>query len=269
MDAAPLLVEQRGAVRLITFNRPERMNALGGGMVQALLAAFEEAAGDDATGALVITGAGRGFCAGADLSNGGPAGRADRGDGGRSRRQRIDPLGAAGRTVLALRGMEKPVIAAVNGVAAGAGFGLATACDLRLASTEARFSTIFIKRGLAPDFGSSYFLPRIVGISVATEMFLTGRMLDAAEAARIGLVSRVLPPERLLKEALLLAEEIAAGPPLALQYTHRALSRSLENSLEEQLTLEWAGQSVCLASEDAREGIAAWAERRAPVWKGR
>jgi 2-(1,2-epoxy-1,2-dihydrophenyl)acetyl-CoA isomerase len=269
MNDSPLLVEQRGAVRLITLNRPERMNALGGGMVEALLATFADAARDDGTGSLVMTGAGRGFCAGADLGNGGPAGRIARADGGRSRRERIDPLGAAGRTILALRGMEKPVIAAVNGVAAGAGFGLATACDLRLASTEARFSTIFIKRGLAPDFGSSYFLPRIVGISVATEIFLTGRMLGADEAAKIGLVSRVLPPERLLKEAMRLAEEVAAGPPLALQYTQRALSRSLDNSLEEQLALEWAGQTVCLASEDAREGIAAWTEKRAPVWKGR
>lgn len=268
MDYQEILVEQRGGVRLITLNRPEQLNAITGRMTNELIHVFDAAATDDATGALVITGAGRGFCAGADLTGGTPADRRTNGDP-RSRRQRIDPLAAAGRVILALRGVEKPVIAAVNGAAAGAGFGLATACDLRLASTEARLSTIFIKRGVAPDFGSSYFLPRIVGISKATEMFLTGEMLDAAQAERIGLVSRVLPPERLLKEAMLLAEQLAGGPPLAMQYTHRALSHSLANTLEEQLTLEWAGQTVCLASEDAREGFAAWQEKRAPVWKGR
>jgi len=268
MDYEQITVEQRGGVRLVTLDRPERLNALTGRLCRELIDVCDGAARDDSTGALVISGAGRGFCAGADLGTDDGLG----GDGAAaapSRRERLDPLGMAGRVILALRGVEKPVVAAVNGVAAGAGLGLATACDLRLASTEARFSTIFIKRGLAPDFGSSYFLPRIVGMSKATEMFLTGEMLDAQAAERIGLVSRVLPPERLMKEAMLLAETLADGPPLAMQYTHRALSHSLENTLEAQLRLEWAGQTACLASEDAREGIRAWTEKRAPSWTGR
>jgi 2-(1,2-epoxy-1,2-dihydrophenyl)acetyl-CoA isomerase len=263
MEYETLTVEQRGAVRLVTFNRPERLNALNNRMATDLIDLFTDTARDDATVAVVLTGAGRGFCAGADLSSG------DVVSGGDSRQERLDPVANVGRMILALRAMEKPVIAAVNGVAAGAGFGIASAADVRLASTEARFSTIFIKRGLAPDCGSSYFLPRIVGLTRATEMFLTGEMLDAEAAARCGLVSRVLPPERLLKESLTLAETLASGPPVAIQLTLRALGSSLENNLEEQLTLEWAGQTVCTASEDAREGIDAWLEKRAPAWKGR
>lgn len=262
-----ITVEQQGGVRVITLNRPERMNALSAQMSMELRETFADVTTDDGTGAVVITGAGRGFCAGADLTGGGPT--ANRGGGERPRHSRIDPLGGAGQVILGLRGMEKPVIAAVNGPAAGAGFGLATACDLRIASTEARFTTVFIKRGLAPDYGSSYFLPRIIGISRATEMFLTGQMLDATEALAVGLVSLVVPPERVLKEAITLATTLAEGPPLAMQLTARALNASLQNTLEEHLVLEWAGQTVCLASEDAREGVTAWLEKRSPAWKGR
>ena len=262
MDYEDITIEQRGSVRLVTLNRPERLNALTSRMATELIEVFTETARDDSAGAVVLTGEGRGFCAGADLSTGDVMAAT-------TRRDRLDPLAWVGRMILALRAMEKPVIAAVNGVAAGAGIGIASAADIRLASSEARFTTVFIKRGLAPDCGASYFLPRIVGMSRATELFLTGEMLDAEAAARDGLVSRVVPPERLLKEALTLAESLAGGPPVATQLTMRALSHSLENSLEEQLTLEWAGQTVCLASADAREGIDAWLEKRQPVWQGR
>jgi len=269
MDEQQILVEQHGGVRLVTLNRPERLNGFTGRMIAALIDQFDQAAQDDGTGALVLTGSGRAFSAGADLSSeeglGGGRGSAS----GPNRREKLDPLGAVGRLILALRAVEKPVIAAVNGVAAGGGFGLMSACDLRLASTAARFSTVFIRRGLAPDCGASYFLPRIVGVARATELFLSGEMLDTETALRDGLVSRVLPPDDLLPEALALAARLAGGPPLATQLTLRALEGSLQNTLEEQLLLEWAGQGVCLRSEDAREGIAAFLQKRQPVWKGR
>lgn len=267
MTTDELLYDRTGHVATLTLNRPERMNAISGPMLRAFSQALVDADRDSDVRVIVITGAGRGFCAGADLTGGGPT--ANRGGGERLRQSRIDPLGGAGQVILGLRGMEKPVIAAVNGPAAGAGFGLAAACDLRIASTEARFTTVFIKRGLAPDYGSSYFLPRIIGISRATEMFLTGQMLDATEALAVGLVSRVVPPERALKEAITLAATLAEGPPLAMQLTARALNASLQNTLAEHLALEWAGQTVCLASEDAREGVTAWLEKRSPAWKGR
>lgn len=249
-------------VLVITFNRPEFLNALGGRLVPEFIDACVRARRDDEVRVVVVTGTGRGFCAGADLSRGTPSA------GDSSRYSRLDRMGSAGEFMLALRDLDKPTIGAINGVAAGAGFGIATALDIRIASSAARFTTVFIKRGLSPDFGSSYYLPRLVGPARASEIFFTGRFVTAEEAAQIGLVNRVVEPERLLEEALALASELAAGPPQAMTFTKRALQRSLQQTLEQQLELEWTNQRVSLASEDAQEGVLSWKERREPQFNG-
>jgi 2-(1,2-epoxy-1,2-dihydrophenyl)acetyl-CoA isomerase len=250
-------------VLVITLNRPEFLNALGGNLVPEFIDACIRARQDDDVRAIVVTGAGRGFCAGADLSRGTPAG------GGPTRHGRLDRMGRAGEFMMTLRDIDKPTIGAINGVAAGAGFGIATSMDIRIASSEARFTTVFIKRGLSPDFGSSYFLPRLVGPARASEIFYTGRFVSADEAEKIGLVNRVVPPEQLMDEAVALAGELAAGPPQAMTFTKRAIQRSLQNTLEQQLEFEWTNQLVSLTSEDAQEGVLSWRERREPQFKGR
>jgi 2-(1,2-epoxy-1,2-dihydrophenyl)acetyl-CoA isomerase len=164
--------------------------------------------------------------------------------------------------VLNIYNCDKPVIAAVNGVTVGGGFGLCTSMDIRIASDQARFSTVFIKRALGPDFGLSWFLPRLIGPERAAEMFFTGRMVDAAEALSLGIVSKVVPHQSLLDEAMALARTLAKQPPTALTYTRRALQHSPANTLEQQLEFEWANQSRCLASPEFGEGVAAFREKR-------
>lgn len=249
-------------VLTITLNRPEFMNALGGQLIRELVDGLTRARRDDAVRAVVLTGAGRGFCAGADLTSGTPRG------GGPSRYERLDRMGSAGEVIVAMRNLDKPLIGAINGAAAGAGFGIATATDVRIASSAARFATVFIKRGLAPDYGSSFSLPRLVGMARAYEIFFTGRFVLADEALQIGLVNRVVEPEQLMEAATALAREFAAGPPLAMTHTRRALQRSLQNTLEQQLEFEWTNQLQMLASQDAQEGVLAWKEKREPRFAG-
>jgi 2-(1,2-epoxy-1,2-dihydrophenyl)acetyl-CoA isomerase len=251
-------------VLVITFNRPEQLNALGGSLVDEFLDALRKAKFDDDVRAVVVTGAGRGFCAGADLSRGVPGGPRDE-----SRAARLDRMSWPADVILALRDLDKPTIGAINGAAAGAGFGIACAMDVRIASTAARFTTVFIKRGLAPDFAASYHLPRIVGMARAYEMFFTGRFVSAEEAERIGLVNRVVAPDELMPATVAFASELAAGPPMAMTFTRRALQRSLQNTLEQQLEFEWTNQLQASASEDSREGILAWREQRPPRFVGR
>jgi 2-(1,2-epoxy-1,2-dihydrophenyl)acetyl-CoA isomerase len=167
-----------------------------------------------------------------------------------------------GRTILALHYSEKPTIAAVNGVVVGGGFGLCSAFDIRIASEEARFGTIFIKRGLAPDYGLSWYLPRIVGHQRARELFYSGRIVNAQEALELGIVTKVAPPDQLMDETLGFAREIAKHPPTALTYTKRALRQSYSNTIEAQLEFEWANQKASLQSAEFREAAAAFMEKR-------
>ncbi len=213
---------------------------------------------------MVITGAGKGFCAGGDVKD-----MAERRSAGASRNvlEKIAP--SRDRTLLAMREAPQPIIAAVNGAAAGAGMNLALGCDIRLASTAAKFSQAFVKRGLHPDWGGTYFLPRVVGMAKACELIFTGELIDAQEALRLGIVSAVHPPEELLPVARALAQKIADGPPLALRLAKRSLYHNEAADLRTALEVETFAQNICYETEDAAEGARAFVEKRAPVFRGR
>ena len=258
-----LLVAVAEGVATLTLNRPERLNAFTAGLHEELAAALERAAGDDAIRALLITGAGRGFCAGQDLSERKPT----PGEGPRDLSQALEryynPL------IRRLRGLEKPVVAAVNGVAAGAGAGLALACDIVIAAHSASFIEAFSRIGLVPDAGNTFFLPRLVGSARAMAMALTGEAVPAERAAEWGLIWKAVPDGALMSEARGLAVRLAQGPTRALGLTKRALNRSATNDLPAQLDLERDLQREAGQGEDYREGVAAFLEKRPPRFSGR
>ena len=246
-------VTTQDAIATITLNRPDKLNAFTGTMREDLLDALRAAGRDDAVRVVVVTGAGRAFCAGGDVEY--MHGLQQSGDAA-SFRKLLD----AGRdVVLQIVSMEKPVIAAINGVAAGAGCNLALACDYRIASEQAKLSESFVRIGLHPDWGGTWLLPRLVGRSRALEILMTGRMVGAAEAAAIGMVDRVAAD--LATETQTLAKSIADGPPLAIAAIKRALNASERNDLRAQLALEAEHQLRCFESEDAKQRIAAFTRR--------
>ncbi len=256
-----VIVERHDRVMLMRFNRPERMNAMGGTLMPEFTAALEEGTKDDRVGAIVVTGEGRAWCAGADLEAAGQ--RQESSDVPQRRSQSLDTMGP-GRSILAIYKSGKPMIAAVNGVAVGGGFGLCSAFDIRIASDRARFGTIFIKRALASDFGLSYFLPRMVGHERATELFYTGRIVDAEEALQLGIVSRVVPHDQLVDESLEFATQVANQPPTALAFTRRMLQHSQSATIEQQLEFEWPLQRDLLQGPEFKEAVAAFREKREP-----
>src|SRR5438105_1526448 len=244
--------------------RPERLNALGGTLREDVTDGLTRAIDDPDVRVIVITGAGKGFCAGGDVKAMQDANAAGR---PRPLDERVAP--SRDRTVLLMRDSPKPLIAAVNGAAAGAGMNLALACDIRLASSAAKFSQAFVRRGLHPDWGGTYFLPRVVGMAKACEMIFTGELIDANEALRLGIVSTVHPPERLLPATYELAAKIAQGPPIAIRLARRALYRNLQEDLRSALEFETFAQNICADTDDAREGIRAFVEKREPKFTGR
>jgi 2-(1,2-epoxy-1,2-dihydrophenyl)acetyl-CoA isomerase len=260
-----LHLERRERIAIMTLNRPDSLNALNIELREALVHACQELRDDDAIWAVVLTGAGRGFCSGVDL-------RAARPDGehAASREERLDMYGWVGRQAMAVyRTLDKPIIAAVNGVAAGAGMSLALSCDIRVGSELTRFKTVFIERSLSPDSGMSYFLPRIVGYSRACDLLYTSRFVEAEEAYRIGLLDRLVPADRLLEEAIALAQQIAAWPPVAMQATRRTLQQSMDSTLEEQLRHESFGLLFARrAPHDVQEARDAFLERRPSRFTG-
>jgi 2-(1,2-epoxy-1,2-dihydrophenyl)acetyl-CoA isomerase len=254
-----VLQETSDCVLTLTLNRPDALNSFTVEMKEALLAALKDAARDREVRAIVLTGAGRAFSAGQDLKErqGG-----DVPDLGTELRARYNPI------VLAMRRLEKPIIGAINGVAAGAGCSIALACDIRLASDKASFIEVFARVGLVPDTGSSWLLPRLVGYARAAEMVFTTDPVDAPTAERIGLVNRVVMADRLMGEAAELAARLAQSAPLALGLAKRALNRAIESSLEEALEYEAQLQSIAGRSADHAEGVAAFVEKRQPRWSG-
>jgi 2-(1,2-epoxy-1,2-dihydrophenyl)acetyl-CoA isomerase len=254
-----LRVEVGDGVATITLDRPDALNALTIPLKEALRATFEGLGDDPAVRALVLTGAGRAFCAGQDL------------------RERLEPdalpLAAEVRArynplLLVMRRLGKPIVGAINGIAAGAGASLALACDIRIAGEGASFLLAFGRVGLIPDTGATWLLPRLVGGAKAAELALTTEPLSAADAERFGLVARVVPRDHLLAEAQALAGRLAAGAPIALALTKEALGLAWESTLEEQLETEAELQGRAGSSADHAEGIAAFLERRPPRFRG-
>lgn len=247
----------------ITLNRPDKLNAFFGTMREDLLHALQSLQSDDACRAVVITGAGRAFCAGGDVEY--MAGLQKNGDVATLRKL----LDAGRAVVMQISEMSKPVIASVNGIAAGAGCNLALACDYRIASDQAKLGESFVKIGLHPDWGGTWFLPRLVGPSRAFELMVTGRMIEAQEALSMGMVDRVVPAGDLAGETETLATVIASGPPIAIAAIKAAVRQSEKNALRAQIDLENEHQRRAFLSRDAEEGMKAFFEKRAPLFKGR
>lgn len=255
-----ILVHRDGdGVVEITLNRPERLNAFNQLMLSELGATVDEVTERTDDRVLVLGGAGGAFCSGLDLASGDSAG---------PQPHRLLRMRKLSNLILALHRMPKPTIAKVDGVAAGAGCNIALACDLVVASDRARFSEIFIRRGLTVDGGGSWLLPRLVGLHKAKELVLLGDFVSGADAERIGLINRVVPVDDLDEAVGDWAKKLSAGPPLALQISKALLNTSFSVSMDEALDAEASGQSVCFATEDAREALDAFKEKRPPKFAG-
>ncbi len=256
-------VSEDAGIATITLNRPEKLNAFAGHMRRDLAETLERAGGDRNVRCVVITGAGRAFCAGGDVQY--MAELMERNDTEEFARM----LGAARRVVTAIRDMTKPVLASINGVASGAGFNLALACDLRIASSDATFSQSFVKIGMHPDWGGTYFLPRLLPSNKACELFFLGDTIDAGEALRLGLVNRVVPPDQLEVEAGKLAQRLRDAPPVSVAAAKHAVYASDAATLDQMLQYELESQLRCFESRDGHEGVRAFLEKREPRFTGR
>jgi enoyl-CoA hydratase/carnithine racemase len=256
-----ILVIKENRIVTITLNRPERMNALTVEMTLEIVEALDDAAQDSESRVVILTGAGRAFCVGADLNS--PDFKVN------SAAEAVETLKSATQIIMGIRNISKPVIAAVNGAAVGGGCNLAIACDIILASDKAKFSEVFVLRGLHPDWGGTYHLPRLIGAAKARELLLTGRMVDAGEADRIGLVTRVVPADQLQVATRETAAALSKLSPLAMGMIKNSLNRTFEADLPTMLELEAKSQSLLFLTEDFREGIAAFLEKREANYKGR
>jgi 2-(1,2-epoxy-1,2-dihydrophenyl)acetyl-CoA isomerase len=263
MNYEDIIYEKDGTVAIITLNRPEVLNAYTIAMVSEMAAALDDAAQDSGILSLIITGAGRGFCSGVDLRDregktlvGVPATI--------KHKWRLLPV------INRLWVFDKPVICAINGMAAGAGTALAMICDIRIASDKAQFLMAWARRGMVPDHGASYFLARIVGLAKAYELALSGDAIDATEMERVNIVSRVVPHDELVGEAKKLALHLSKGSPIATQLTKQLIRRSLvEKDLYKQMEIEGYYQPIAIGTEDYKEMAQAAREKRKPVFKGK
>lgn len=255
-----IVFEKSGAVATIALDRPERLNAFDGTMHEELYEALEDVENDENIRCVILRGEGRGFSAGADLSS---VTAEDDPDLGEYLRQTYS------RAIMKMVRMEKPVVAALHGPVYGAGMGMALACDMRIAAESAKFSVAFIKIGLMPDAGVSFFLPRIIGLGRAMEMSMAGDAVEAEEARRIGLVNKVVGEDELVSEATALAEKLAALPTKAMGRIKHTLYASFESDLEAALETEAEGQTFCGYTADHKEGVSAFFEKRSPSFTGR
>ena len=255
-------VAEDSGITTITLNRPEKLNALAGHMRRDLAEALEAAGSERSVHVVVITGAGRAFCAGGDVRA--MADLIDEKDADEFSRL----LGSARRVITAIRQMTKPVIASIGGPASGAGFNLALACDLRIASSDATFSQSFVKVGLHPDWGGTYFLPRLVTPNKACELFFLGETIDAKEAQRLGIINFVVEPAELEAETRRLAERLRAAPAVSVGAAKQAVYMSQAADMETMLRYETEAQLRCFESDDGHEGIHAFLEKREPRFTG-
>src|SRR5947208_10949967 len=264
VQAASVLLEARHeGIATLVMNRPDRLNALDTKLVTTLNDTLGRIARDGSVRVVVLTGAGRAFCAGGDLALIGQ-------DRSIAATRDLELLLASGtQAVLTMRSMPQPVVAAVNGAAAGAGMNIALAADIRISADEAVFGQNFAKVGLFPDYGGTYFLPQLVGPSKAAEMFYTGDMIDAQTALKLGLLNRVVPGAQLEAEVRSFAAKIAAGPPVAIRAVKQTLFGSEKDALSKALEAEVQHQMRCFASDDSLEGIHAFFEKRATKFQGR
>lgn len=267
MDYRTLLVERQDRIITVTLNRPERLNSLSAELTDELGGLLTEIAnGDEDLRCLVLTGAGRAFCAGGD-TGGMPGGQGERPT--RSAEDVRRGFRNAQRVVLGLQRLEIPTIAMVNGDAVGAGFDLACACDLRTAAQHARFMVAYRRIGLIPGWGGAWLYPRRLGLAKAAELMFTGDFMPAEEGYRLGMISRVVPGDELRAETMALAQRIASGPPISLRLMKQLLYRGLETDLETSMFMAATGSSITLLSEDHIEGISAFREKRTADFKGR
>lgn len=257
-----VLLRREDAVATIVLNRPEKLNAIDNHVREGLEAALDAAGHDPGVRVAVITGAGRGFCAGGDIRS-----LIELKEGYHSATFR-EYLEAGHAVIRKIRMIPKPVIASVNGPAAGAGMNLALACDLRIASEQATFTQAFSRLGLHPDWGGTFSLPRLVGLGRAFEIFWLGEAVTAEEAKRLGLVNFLVPHESLAEETSRLAARLAAAPPLPMALLKQAFYERIQTELDRVLGSEVAAQMKCFASEDFSEGLRAFSEKRAPKFTG-
>ncbi|HEX9695329.1 MAG TPA: enoyl-CoA hydratase-related protein [Actinomycetota bacterium] len=262
MADAPVLVERSGGIVTLTLNKPDVRNAMTADLTEAFTAEIERLAGDPDARVLIVTGAGKAFCAGGDLSFIQPGPGAS-----------VPAIRARMRSFygkfLAVRDLEIPTIAAINGSAVGAGLCLALACDIRIASTGAKLTAAFTKLGLHPGMAGTYLLTRLVGSARAADLLFTSRIVDGTEAEAMGLVNRAVPGDALAKEVRTLAEQIAANAPIATRLVKRAIQLAERNDLDTMLEYEALAQPVTMATADLLEGLAAVKEKRAPKFEGR
>ena len=263
-----ILFDKREHVAIITLNRPDRLNAISAELRAEVSAAVKDVHHDDGIRALIVTGMGRGFCSGADLT---AAASAIRGTlpPPTTQAERLDEERWVGRWAKMFHNLDKPVIAAVNGIAAGAGMSTALAADMRIGSEHARFKTVFIERSLSPDSGMSFFLPRIVGYARAADLIFTSRTVEAEEAYRLGLLDRLVKHDVLIEEAVRVANEMTQWPPMALRASKKVLQRNFDNGFEEAMRYETVGLGLARrAANDAREAMLAFREKRKPKYTG-
>lgn len=256
-------IDAADGIATITLNRPDRLNALSTALSRDLVDALRHVADDAAVRAVVITGAGRAFCAGGDIEE-----MRQLIDGETDASTVADLVGLGGEAARILHEMPKGSIAAVNGPAAGGGAGLALACDLRIAANTASFGIVFNRLGLVPDWGATYFLPRFVGTAKAIELTFGADMIDAGEALRLGIFNGVVPPEDLAAAVRNAAQRLAAKPPLTIKLARQALQNSVNMTLQAVLDGEVENQLRCFGTKDAAEGIRAFLQKRAPAFRG-
>jgi 2-(1,2-epoxy-1,2-dihydrophenyl)acetyl-CoA isomerase len=260
-----LLETIKDGVAVLTMNRPDRLNAMSRPMLDAMLEALHRLSDDTAVGAVVLTGAGRGFCAGGDVKAMAEGNEL----GGVTMEEKAQALRSRMETSRLLHEMPKPTIAMVRGAAAGAGLSLALACDMRVAGDTARFGTAFARVGYSGDFGGSFFLTQLVGTAKARELYYTAELVDAQQALVLGIVNRVVPDAKLEEETMALARKIANGPRVALRYMKRNMNAAESNTLKEHLDLEAWHHTRTGMTEDHKEAARAFVEKREPVFKGR